>query len=127
MVYPLNKMINLVLQVISGIIGLWLAINLIPGVEFIGDNKYLFFAGLILGLLNFFLKPILNLITLPLRLLTFGFFSLVINVVIIWLVDVLFPEIKIPGIIPLFWTTLIIWGLSFLISYFSPRGRRSFI
>jgi len=44
-----------------------------------------------------------------LRILTLGLFGLIINMAIVWVVDVLFPELTIPGLIPLFWTTIIIW------------------
>lgn len=118
---------SLILQVISGILGLWLAIEFVSEVEFVGEIKYLLLSGLILGLLNFFLKPILNFITLPLRLLTFGLFSLIINMLIIWLVSFIFSELTIPLIVPLFWTTIIIWGFGLIISLLFQRPKRSFL
>ena len=118
---------ELTLQIIAGILGLWLAIQFVSEVEFVGEIKYLLLAGLILGLLNFFLRPILNFITLPLRLLTFGLFSLIINMLIIWVVDLIFSELTIPIIVPLFWTTLIIWGLGFIISILFPKPKKSFL
>ncbi|MBZ1345355.1 MAG: phage holin family protein, partial [Candidatus Nealsonbacteria bacterium] len=81
----------------------------------------LLLAGLVLGLINFFIKPILKLITLPLRILTLGLFGLIINMAIIWMIDVLFPELIIQGIIPLFWTTLIVWTINFLLGNNVPR------
>ena len=115
---------RLIAQIIIGILGLWLADKFIPGVYFngplfprawLGWNYFfttLVFVGAILGFLNFFVKPILNLIALPLRIITLNLFSLVIAMALIWLVDVFSPELAIKGIVPLFWTTLIIWGLS---------------
>lgn len=102
---------KLLLTIASGILGLWLASQFVTGVEFLGSWQDFLLVGLILGLINFFIKPILKLITLPLRMLTLGLFGLVINMAMIWLVDILFAELIIQGIIPLFWTTLIIWGL----------------
>lgn len=115
---------NLFLKITSGILGLWLASQFISGVEFVGNWKLLLMAGFILGLINFFIKPVLNLITLPLRILTLGLFGLVINMAMIWLVDIFFTELVITGLVPLFWTTLIIWGLSLLLPLFFPKGRR---
>lgn len=114
-------MSRLIFQIIAGILGIFLAVKFVPGVEFIGPIQYLLLAGFILGSINFFIKPILNLITLPLRILTLGLFSLVINMVIIWIVDIIFPELIIRGIIPLFWTTIIILLLSFLFGLHKPR------
>ena len=108
---------------IAGTLGFWLAVKFIPGVEFLGEMKYLIFAGVFLGLINFFIKPILKIITLPLRVLTLGLFGFVINMLIIWAVDILFTELIIQGLIPLFWTTLLIWGISFLFGLYKPRKK----
>lgn len=120
----LNGVRSLFLQITSGVLGLWLAIRFVSGVKLEGEIQILFFAGFILGLLNFFLKPVLKLITLPLWLLTFGIFSFIINMGIIWLVDIIFPELIIEGVVPLFWTTLWILGISILVSIFSPKFQK---
>lgn len=111
-------------QIISGILGLWLAKQFIFGVEITGHSPYttLLFAGFTLGLVNLIIKPILKFITLPLRMLTFGLFGLVINIMMVWLVDLFFDQLKIEGIVPLLWTTLIIWGLAFLLPLFFRQG-----
>ena len=111
------KFRRLILQIIAGVAGIWLATELIAeGVEFTGSFYTLCYAGLILGLINFFIKPILNLVTLPLRIITFGLFSLVINIGIVWVIEITFPELTIAGLYPLFWTTIIIWALSLIAS-----------
>jgi len=119
-------MVNLLFHIISGVLGLYLAVKFVPGVEFQGQIKDLFIIGIVFGLVNFFIRPILNAIALPLRILTFGLFSLVINMLLVWLVaDVLFPgEIEIKGIIPLFWTTLILWLLNFFFGVYHYKKRR---
>ena len=109
-------------QIIVGILGLYLAILLIPGVAISGGAeltpqgvKTLFLAGAVLGLINFFIKPIVKIITFPLRLLTFGLFGLVINMAMVWIVDIIFPELVIANLSAIFWTSLIIWLLSWSI------------
>lgn len=113
---------KLLFHIVSGILGLFLAIKFIPGVEFAGPVKTLLIAGLVLGLVNFFVKPILKKISLPLRIITFGLFSLIINMFLVWVTaDILFPgQIEISGLAPLFWTTLIIWGLNFIFGLYKP-------
>jgi len=121
---------RLVIQIIIGVLGLWLAVEFVPGVNFSGPFffipevwtdilKTLVFVGALLGFLNFFVKPILNIIALPLRIITLNLFSLVIAMVLVWLVDLSSEELIIKGILPLFWTTLILWGLSL----FSPQKK----
>lgn len=114
---------ELFIKIASGILGFWLATRFITGVEFTGTWKVLLLAGFILGLINFFIKPILKFITLPLRIITLGLFGLVINMVMVWLVDIFFVELIIVGILPLLWTTLIIWVLSSVLPFFFPKGK----
>lgn len=118
---------RLLLTIISGILGLWLADRFIPGVDFTGGWKTLLYAGLALGLINFFIKPILKIIALPIRLLTLGLFGLIINIVIIWAVDIFFAELIIKGLYPLLWTTLIVWGLGILLPLFFPKRKPKLI
>jgi putative membrane protein len=114
---------KLVIQILTGILGLWLATKFIEGVELkTGDLKILVLAGLILGLINFFIKPILKIITLPLRILTFGLFGLIINMGIIWVVSKIFPALVFRGLLPLFLTTIIVWFLSLVIPIFTPKN-----
>jgi putative membrane protein len=58
---------------------------------------------LILGLLNAFVRPLLILLTLPITILTLGFFLLVINVLVIYMAASFFPGVKIDG----FWWALL--------------------
>ncbi len=131
-------MSSLILQIIAGILGLFLASKFVPGVslevipgqsslfgiEFSATWQVLILIGSVLGLVNFFIKPILKFITLPLRVLTFGLFTLVINIAIVWMVDILFPELVIKGIVPLFLTTIIIWILSLLLGVYKPKRKK---
>jgi len=126
-------------QIVVGILGIYLGTKFVPGVAlaippegiiFLGikltqEWQVLVLIGIALGLVNFFIKPIFKIATLPLRVLTFGLFGLVINMLMIWLVDIFFPELIIAGLVPLFWLTLIVWVLSFLLGL-SITGRKMF-
>ncbi len=55
--------------------------------------------ALVMSFLNTFVKPILKLLSLPITILTLGLFSLVINVVIVYLCDFLVDGFKVSGFI----------------------------
>ena len=113
---------KLLFHIVSGILGLFLAAKFIPGVEFMGSYKMLIIIGGVLGIINFFIKPILKAISLPIRILTLGIFSLVINMGMVWLIEILFPrDLEITGLLPLFLTTIIIWALNFFFGIYSPK------
>lgn len=104
------------IHLLIGFLSIYLAYLLIPNVIIQGDFKEVIkitvIAGLVLGLINYFLKPIINIIALPIRLLTFGLFGLIINMIIVWIIDILFPQLIILGIVPLFLTSLLVWVLN---------------
>ncbi len=57
----------------------------------------LIIGGLVLALLNIFLRPILKFVSFPLIIITFGLFSVVINFIILYLADVFLAELAIEG------------------------------
>lgn len=63
-----------------------------------------FIAALVFVLVNILIKPLLMLITLPINLISFGIFSLVINTWMIMLMDKLVGGIRIEG----FWLSALI-------------------
>ena len=65
-------------------IGLWVTSLIVPGIR-ISSTATLFKAALVLGLINAFIRPLLWLLTLPLTVLSFGLFALVINAFTLWI------------------------------------------
>jgi len=116
---------KLIFHVISGILGLYLALRIVPGVYFMGTYKMLLIIGSILGFINCFIKPIIKAISLPVRIITLGIFGLIINMAMVWLVEILFPrDLEIRGLIPLFWTTVIIWLLNFFFGLYDQSRKK---
>lgn len=60
-------------------------------------------AAVVLGAFNFFLRPLLLVLTLPINVLTLGLFSFVINALLVMLVSALVPGFEVVG----FWTALL--------------------
>jgi putative membrane protein len=114
--------IRLIVKIIVGIVGLWTATKFVPSVSIDGGIKIFIFAGAIWGLLSFFIGPLLKKLTLPLRIITLGLFGFLIDMLLVWAIDIFFPEVIIVGIVPLFWTTLILWGLSAIVSLLFLKG-----
>jgi putative membrane protein len=101
---------NLLGKIIAGIIGIGLSDYFIQGVVSDGRLETILLIGLVLGLLLFFIKPILNLITLPLRVITLNLFSFIIIAFLIWLTTIIFQgKLSFTNTSSLLWTTLIVW------------------
>lgn len=80
-------------------LGLQLAINYLPGIKVQGGWQTLLSAAATLTIFNLLVKPILKLLFLPINLLTLGMFRWLINVIILYLLMMVVPEIKIIGFV----------------------------
>jgi len=82
-------------------IGFWVATYFVTGLQF--DNATtLILAGVVLGLINAFVRPLFILLTLPITLVTLGLFLLVINAAMVGCVAWLLPGMHVAG----FWSAL---------------------
>ncbi|APW37081.1 hypothetical protein RD110_07625 [Rhodoferax koreense] len=80
-------------------LSLWIASHIFSGLKF-SSTGALVVSALLLGFANAIVKPLLIVLTLPLTLLTFGIFLLVINALVLLLVSALVRGFKLSG----FWT-----------------------
>lgn len=95
-------------------LGLWLATQLFSGLAF-DQPATLIAAALLLGIVNAVIRPLVLVLTLPLTVLTLGFFLLVINAGMVGLVALLLEGFRIDG----FWTAV---GTSLIVSLTSWIG-----
>ena len=124
-------MSRLLSQIIAATLGLWCSTLFVSGViirdyptsNFFGfpltaQWEVILVLGGVLGLLNYFLRPILKTLALPLEIISLGLFTIVIDMGLIWLLDKIFDELYVPLFLPLLYVTLIIWGLNIIIGFF---------
>lgn len=93
---------------LGNVFALFLASYYVEGVSISGGWREILIVGAALSVINILLKPVLKLILGPFILLSFGLFLIVINMGIVWITDLLLPQIHISTIGALFLTTLLI-------------------
>ncbi|GAA5159630.1 phage holin family protein [Viridibacterium curvum] len=71
--------------------------------------------GMVIGVFNGLIRPLLFLLTLPVTVLSLGFFALVINALLFWAATSLVPGISVSGFWSAFWAALIYSVLSSLV------------
>lgn len=77
---------GILVKTVIGAAALWVAVQIVPGLEFDGSVVALLIVALILGVINAVVKPILTVLSLPLVVLTLGLFLLVVNAIALWVV-----------------------------------------
>jgi putative membrane protein len=98
-------------------LGLWLATVWVRGV-YIDTPATLLLAGVLLGVVNSIIRPIAILLTLPMTVLTLGFFLLVINAGMLALVAWILPGMHLAGFSSAFWAAVIVSLTSMVGSWF---------
>jgi putative membrane protein len=92
---------------------LWAANALWDGVRIHGGAAYLI-GSAVLGVANAFVKPVLTIATLPLIIITLGFFYLLINIAIVALAEWIAPNFSIDG----FWSyvgiVFVVWAVNWI-------------
>ena len=92
---------------------LWVADALWNGVRINGWAAYLIGAA-VLGLANTIVKPVLAIVTLPLIILTLGFFYLLINVAMVALAEWIAPNFSIDGFWSYVGTVVVVWAVNWV-------------
>jgi putative membrane protein len=104
-------------------LGLWLASELVPGIQVHGLGTLLG-AALLLGIVNAVVRPVVLLLTLPFTVLTLGLFLLVINAAMLGLVAALFDNFAIAGFWPALFGSIVVSITGWFASWFiGPHGR----
>lgn len=100
---------------------LWLAAELVRGFEIDGWPSLLALA-IIFGLINALIKPVAQLLGLPVTCLTLGLFALVINAAMlalaVWIGGVFDFEVELDGVVAAFLAALIVSVTGWLLSAF---------
>lgn len=77
------------------IVALWFTTQLLPTLVIIGNWQTLVGAGVVLTILTMFVQPLLKIIFLPINFLTLGLASWLINVIILWILTIIVPQVQV--------------------------------
>jgi putative membrane protein len=82
-------MFSFIIRTAVAAVALWVAVSIVPGLQ-ARDGQSLLLAAVVLGIVNATIRPVALLLSIPITLLTFGLFILVVNAgmlsVVAWLV-----------------------------------------
>ena len=92
---------------------LWAANALWDGVRIDGWAAYLI-GSAVLGVANTIIKPVLAVLTLPLIIVTLGFFYLVINIAMVALAEWIAPNFSVDGFWSYVGTIVVVWAVNWI-------------
>ena len=95
------------IDVVMTAIALWLVTLIVPGVEVMGGVGAFIWVALVFMFVNAFISPVVNLISIPLKIVTLGLFSLLVNTLLFsivgWISDGLGSGLQLSG----FWAAFV--------------------
>ena len=116
-------MTSFILRALIAALGLWLATEWVDGVT-VSTPTTLLLAALLLGIVNAIVRPLAILLTLPLTLITLGFFLLVVNAAMLGLVAAFLPGMSIAGFWAAFWAAILVSIVSWIGNAMFKPGER---
>src|SRR5688572_18470598 len=78
-------MLQIIIRIVINAVALWVADYLLPGLTVSHSTGALLLVAIVFGLVNAFIKPIVQVLSCPLTILTLGLFTLVINALMLML------------------------------------------
>ena len=125
MVYDPGEM-QILVRLLINAAALWSATRLVPGISFDGDWRLLFVVALVFGIINISVRPVLMLLTFPFLIVTLGFFTFVLNGLMLWLTSAISDGLglgfHVSGFAAAFVGALVVSVVSFLLSLFVGAG-----
>ena len=104
---------RLIVRLAINVFALLVVEYLVPGFK-LASLTAAVVAAVVIGVVNTFIRPILQFVALPISLLTFGLFALLINVLLLWATSTFVPGFEIAN----FSTAIIASILLSLVSWF---------
>jgi putative membrane protein len=96
--------------IVLGMVG-WI----LGSVTFHGSTSTVIWSALVFGILNTVLKPVLNVITFPLALVTFGLAWFFVSMLMLWLTQTIINGFDIHGFWNYVWATILVWAVNMVV------------
>ena len=106
---------TILLRYLGTVAAVFITIYLVPGIAAPGGAVTIFLVALVWSAISLTIKPILHLLTLPITIVTFGLFALIINALLFWLVAAIVPGFLINGFLPAFVGSIVLSILNWFI------------
>ena len=118
---------KLLLRLAVNAVALWVAAYILPGLDFEAGWLNLLIVAVVFGLVNALVRPIVKILSLPLRVLTLGLFTIVINAVMLMITvgvtDALRFNEQQNTFITALLASLVISAVSIVLSWILPDDR----
>ncbi|HWP61114.1 MAG TPA: phage holin family protein [Candidatus Paceibacterota bacterium] len=104
-----------ILRYLGTVAAVLITVYLVPGISAPGGWISIFLLALVWSAISLVIKPVLQILALPITILTFGIFSLILNALLFWLAAAIVPGFTVSGFLSAFLGAIVLSILTWLI------------
>lgn len=111
-----KQFVQLLVRVVANALGLFIAAVFLSKIDYQESWSVLLVAGLVLALVNAVIRPIVVIFSLPAYIITLGLFSIVVNAMMLYLVDLFYGPFEIKGLLTAALAGIIIGLVNYIVT-----------
>lgn len=89
-----------ILALLGTAAAVYVTVNLVPGISVSGGWVTILLVALAWSVITFAIRPVLQILTLPITVLTVGLFAFVLNAALFWAMELVVPGFDVDGFVP---------------------------
>ena len=89
-----------VLGFLGTAVAVFVTVNLVPGISVAGGWTTILLVALAWSVITMVIRPVLQILTLPITVLTIGLFAFVLNAALFWAMELVVPGFDVQGFVP---------------------------
>lgn len=105
----------MILRFLGTVAAVYLTVNIVPGISVAGGWTTMLLIALVWSVITMVIRPVLAILTLPITIITFGLFSLILNALLFWAMTLIVPGFSIDGFLAAILGAIALSILSWLI------------
>ncbi len=89
-----------ILALLGTAASVYITVSIVPGISVSGGWMTILLVALAWSVITFAIRPVLQILTLPITVLTIGLFSFVLNAALFWAMELVVPGFDVAGFVP---------------------------
>ncbi|HEY4517079.1 MAG TPA: phage holin family protein [Candidatus Paceibacterota bacterium] len=106
---------HFVLRYLGTAAAVFLTIYLVPGIDSTGGWLTILLVALVWSVITMVIRPVLHILTLPITIITFGLFALILNALLFWAMIIVVPGFIVGGFFPALLGAVVLSVINWLI------------
>ena len=104
-----------ILSFLGTVVAVVLTVTLVPGIVVSGGWTTMFIIALVWSVITMVIRPVLQLLTLPVTIITFGLFAFILNALLFWGMELVVPGFDVSGFFPALLGAIVLSLINWLI------------